>query len=1625
MKPSPTPKRQSRTRREQGIALVTVLAILTLTAILVIAFFSIARSELASSTVYHRGIEASNLAKTAVDMVIHQIRSSTEDKGVAWASQPGMIRTWETTPKAGGNQCFKLYSDDKMVIPESDVFDDVGELKNWQNDARFVDLNAPVIRTYDTKTEYFYPIIDPRAAIGNTKVEGFDVDFSAVNASSNGKALPMPVRWIYQLQDGTLGTLAGSGKTGTFQPLQIPGKSLGGSPPSSQNPIVARFAFWADDETCKLNVNTAAGGVAWDTPRAGGVSDRAYGMFQPVANEFQRYPGHPATTSLIHVLFPGIALPNSSRYDRTSAEAFYDLVPRIQRGGSVGGGYAGTDNRYGLILPIQPDQDRLYATIDEFIFRAPQAGMSDGKTGGAFKRQEQRKVGTWPDLRPQDLSRFQFFLTATSKAPEVTIFNTPRISVWPSFYGDPTSSTEPHFTTYDRRLRFCAEVGKRSASAPSDVRAPRDQSGRTPAMYHFQRFNSASTTADYEKIPRNQELYAYLQVLMSSTVPGLDVSDGVTNFNSFKNKYGDRNRDQIITEIFDYIRSVNLFDDLLMKQHQLKPANIPSAPIAFRANKYYGYWAPASKNDGTHESYTPGRLGVFQPEDLVNGHASSVGADTHSGHGQVAPIRIASSAGQVTTGFGRFFCFKEVGIAIIACAKDDGQAGGLARKAEGVLNRGSQVETWRTIDGATGKGDSPKPGWDLSNVCPLAAASPEAVIAAYGGFLKPNGAGPLQLSDLSNASTIVRNNPDMTGKEFYDYVSQPGNWNRSLEVGKPLSGGAMKVQAALLVSLFCPSKGWTLLNPDFRLRIDVKSPFRLDGKDLGIPTGPNLIKSTHVGLGGNRIWGGRNQGGILEPRMLMAGHCKIRNPGGVDRLAYSWMPRYAPSSAALVEGGGAICLDDPSQIFGNNMPDPEEGPEALVYPWIGTPILIEGGKTDMALEGASLDLRIYPDGGARTDGDDPSTGRVGVENSGVDDYSQRLQLKFEDTKVPLPILAGAAGGNRREEPSAGMWKVAEESQARPARFWCWNRDGAFKGAPPQKSYGWAQGGRLSMIGNYQNTGSTDVADFADDGANIVRGCDVVRSYLNAQGDDRLIFATRELDEKQFVHYRRSQNSEDGGYHDSGRLVAANFSVESSNSGYGRTVKIPGIPGTEPPVRKSFVPDANPPASRRPQLPDQFDYKSDQWGDWDNGIAAELDGPYINKPDEGNAMGVAYSDYEPKPWLTNSKKRPYIPYFTDSYVQESAGPGLWSPNRIMPGPGMFGSLPTGVYPKSGTDPQPWQTLLFRRIGGSAQQSAKGESPRTGKVHPGWQHPRDHYILDFFWMPVVEPYSISEPLATAGKVNMNYAIQPFDYIKRKSSLAGVFASEELLTVPNKLAFSAPSNTYKDGEGYGGNPTYDRTTDTGGNLRTISLRTWISLDETLRQFDNLFGGPRGNKPGQIFRTASQICEQWLVPGKPVQGNPYGPLNSLKLEDVSQWYNADKNPVAGERSFGLVGDNARERPYTNLVARLTTKSNTFNVHYRAQIIRQSPLSPTAPGQRRADQEFAIYNSETDKMVGEYRGSSIVERYIDPNDVRIPDYAYLAGHGGLDLDAPGGAAVDTLDKYYRFRIVSEKRFAP
>jgi hypothetical protein len=497
----------------RAIALVIVLAFLVLISVMVVAFLSSVSTELTSSKSFASGTNARQLADSAVQAVMGQIRDATT-KGTkqAWASQPGMIRTYDDSGEPVSY--FKLYSSDNMIVTKSQIQSftpgsDVDPAWNAKP-ALFADLNTPVLVSDPATPNVSYPvfpIVDPRAAGrgSNSPVEGFSyskrvgaADVAGVvvptSSSDNAARLPMPVRWLYVLKDGTLTAPTDfdtSKQTATWT----------GAPdykkPSVTNPIVGRVAFWADDETCKINVNTASEPTPWDTPRSITIQDLNYGLFQPAQNEYQRFPGHPYTTALSPVFFPNTVLSTSQR------QAIYDLIPRVAWGGSEAATRHIRD-----ISKVTLDSDRLFASVDEFLFRPERAlnGMVDANA----------------------LKRSRFFLTASSRAPEVNLFGQPRVSIWPLNFD------AGRHTAYDRLAAFCATVGSAS-----------------PQSYSFQRSDSTSPTNDWTNIPRNQDIMRYLKRVTGANIPGFG--------GSFLSKWGS-DRDQVLTQIFDYVRSVNLKD---------------------------------------------------------------------------------------------------------------------------------------------------------------------------------------------------------------------------------------------------------------------------------------------------------------------------------------------------------------------------------------------------------------------------------------------------------------------------------------------------------------------------------------------------------------------------------------------------------------------------------------------------------------------------------------------------------------------------------------------------------------------------------------------------------------------------------------------------------------------------------------------------------------------------------------------------------------------------------------------------------------------------------------------------------------------------------------------------------
>lgn len=102
-----------------------------------------------------------------------------------------------------------------------------------------------------------------------------------------------------------------------------------------------------------------------------------------------------------------------------------------------------------------------------------------------------------------------------------------------------------------------------------------------------------------------------------------------------------------------------------------------------------------------------------------------------------------------------------------------------------------------------------------------------------------------------------------------------------------------------------------------------------------------------------------------------------------------------------------------------------------------------------------------------------------------------------------------------------------------------------------------------------------------------------------------------------------------------------------------------------------------------------------------------------------------------------------------------------------------------------------------------------------------------------------------------------------------------------------------------------------------------------------------------------------------------------------------------------GLTGDNVRERPYADLYSRLTTKSNSYQVHYFVQALK-----------KRGGSAPALWENDKDVVLGEERGSVVLERYLDTTNAALPDFASQPQTG-------------SLESYYKFRVGQASVFNP
>src|SRR6266481_5313809 len=156
-----------------GAALVLTLAMLVLLSCIIVAFLMSVRTDLASSKSYEASTSARVLADSAVNLVIAQIREGSTQPNQAWISQPGLIRTYDTSGLA--TKAYKLYSASSMVVagafdPAADAASGSGDLppsatpgtpEHWRSrPAIWTDMNMPITDSTVTPARGIYPIFD-------------------------------------------------------------------------------------------------------------------------------------------------------------------------------------------------------------------------------------------------------------------------------------------------------------------------------------------------------------------------------------------------------------------------------------------------------------------------------------------------------------------------------------------------------------------------------------------------------------------------------------------------------------------------------------------------------------------------------------------------------------------------------------------------------------------------------------------------------------------------------------------------------------------------------------------------------------------------------------------------------------------------------------------------------------------------------------------------------------------------------------------------------------------------------------------------------------------------------------------------------------------------------------------------------------------------------------------------------------------------------------------------------------------------------------------------------------------------------------------------------------------------
>lgn len=193
-----------RPHRNSGIALLITLAFIVLVTVLVVGMAGSMRMDRPAASSHFEATRAELYAQTAVEKVVSTLRVQTADPSRNWMSQPGQL----VVANSGSNN-----------------------------------LQTPIPLSSGTFSGALLPayLQPPNLNPGSSRDSATHLITDRTDPADPNQAIEMRVKWIFVRKSGVLDT------------AELPRTD------DSNDPIIGRYAYWADDESSKVNYNLAWG----------------------------------------------------------------------------------------------------------------------------------------------------------------------------------------------------------------------------------------------------------------------------------------------------------------------------------------------------------------------------------------------------------------------------------------------------------------------------------------------------------------------------------------------------------------------------------------------------------------------------------------------------------------------------------------------------------------------------------------------------------------------------------------------------------------------------------------------------------------------------------------------------------------------------------------------------------------------------------------------------------------------------------------------------------------------------------------------------------------------------------------------------------------------------------------------------------------------------------------------------------------------------------------------------------------------------------------------------------------------------------------------------------------------